>query len=189
MSDTEKEMWEDIVGFEGLYQISSIGRVKSLSREVLKSNGRIHTVKESIRALHETKDGYLRVRLGDNLSGKSFLVHRLVAEHFLENPQKKLEVNHIDENKKNNCVTNLEWCTREENVKHSSWYLSNMHQANFRKVFSIDKNGERLTFSSIKEMAETLGIKIPTAHTYVQNSRKMVRGKFEGWVFGYEKSN
>lgn len=185
----DSEEWKDINGYEGIYQVSSFGRIKSLPRKVIKSNGRTHTVNESIRKPHETKDGYLRIRLSNGENAKSLLIHRIVAEHFIENINSKLEVNHLDEDKKNNHVTNLEWCTRQENMEYSSWCYNRMHEANFKKVFSIDNYGVKTLFESIKDMAENLDIKIPTAHTYVQNSRKMSRGRFEGWVFGYEKDN
>lgn len=120
---------------------------------------------------------------------KSFLVHRLVANAFIPNPENKSDVNHKDENKKNNYIENLEWTSHKENCDHSSWYYEKLNQTKYAAVTVRDFKGNNYTFKSIKEMANSLNIKIPTAHTYVQKSRILSRGKFEGWYFGYEKIN
>ena len=106
------ETWKNIKGYEGLYQVSSEGHVKSLERKGRKS--------ERILKPAATQDGYLRVALLAGGKRKMFAVHRLVCEAFCENPDNKPEVNHIDEDKTNNNATNLEWCTRKENINHGS---------------------------------------------------------------------
>jgi len=110
------EVWKDIKGYEGRYQVSNIGRVKSLERTATVKNGSKRTVRERILKLPQNNKGYLLVSLC-NSSGKikRFLVHRLVCEAFHENPNNKPCVNHIDEDKTNNEVSNLEWCTYKEN--------------------------------------------------------------------------
>ena len=115
------EIWKDIKGYEGLYQVSNIGRVKSLERVVFRKNGRKFSVKERILKPRPNYKGYLQIQLYDS-SGKRkfFLVHRLVCEAFHENPENKPCVNHIDENKANNSASNLEWCTYEENLNHGT---------------------------------------------------------------------
>ena len=109
-----QEIWKDIQGYEGFYQISNFGRVKSLG-------GICGTCKrkEKIRALHHTKDGYVKVRLLRNSNDKTYRVHRLVAEAFIPNPNGYDTVNHIDGNKDNNCVDNLEWCDRNKQMQHA----------------------------------------------------------------------
>jgi hypothetical protein len=106
------EVWKDIKGYEGLYQVSNFGRVKSLS------NGRAR--KEKMRKISVRSGGYLYVGLYKNNKGQKFSVHRLVAEAFVPNPNKLNEVNHKDENATNNCADNLEWCTRSYNNNYGT---------------------------------------------------------------------
>lgn len=113
------EVWKDIEGYEGLYQISNLGRVKSLERKIKRRNDRIQTVKERILKLNLNKEGYHTVKLHKKGKGKTYLVHRLVANTFITNPDNKLEVNHINGVKNDNNVNNLEWNTRKENMRHA----------------------------------------------------------------------
>ena len=114
------EIWKDIKGYEGKYQISSYGRVKSLKRKT-RTN---YPVPERFlnTTTRLTKDGYCRVTLiGEHGRGDAhdYRVHRLVAQAFIPNPENKATVNHIDGDKTNNHVENLEWNTREENMQHA----------------------------------------------------------------------
>lgn len=106
------EVWKDIKGYEGLYQISNYGRVKSFK---MKKAQHVYLLKP-----YPTKCGYLRVSLSKNNKYKGELIHRLVANYFLDNPNNYKEVNHKDENKQNNCVENLEWCDRKYNVLYGT---------------------------------------------------------------------
>ena len=115
----KNEEWRDVVGYEGLYQVSDQGRVKSLERKVPKWDGE-RTVKERILKPAPTKYGYLQLNLYAGGKQKALTVHRLVCEAFHENPDNKQEVNHINENKTDNRACNLEWCTRTENCNHGS---------------------------------------------------------------------
>lgn len=107
----QQEEWRDIKGYEGLYQISSHGRVKSMPRKG--SRGGI--IKPSF-----SNSGYLQIHLCKNCEQKTIQIHRLVAIHFLDNPDNLPEVNHKDECKTNNHVSNLEFCTREYNENYGT---------------------------------------------------------------------
>lgn len=101
-----KEIWRDVVGYEGIYEVSNKGRVRN-----------IHT--GLIRKPTDNRTGYLQIGLSSQGIQKHFYVHRLVAAAFIDNPDGLPEVNHKDENKLNNEATNLEWCTRQYNVDYS----------------------------------------------------------------------
>lgn len=100
-------MWKQVVGYEGLYEVSDTGEVKSLRKNI-------------ILKPQSNRDGYLLVMLSKNGISKGYSVHRLVAKAFIDNPQNKPEINHIDEDKTNNHVSNLEWCTHLDNSRYGS---------------------------------------------------------------------
>lgn len=117
------EIWKDIKGYEGIYQVSNLGRVKALERVWYSGrNGCTKRTKpEHIMKYRLAKNtGYCLLKLVKNGVEKHVLVHRLVAETFIPNPNNLPEVNHIDGNKENNCVDNLEWCTEKENISHAT---------------------------------------------------------------------
>lgn len=110
------ELWKDIQNYEGLYQISSHGRVKSFQKST-----KHRCADEYFLVPHRMKNGYLQVTLySGNKSKRKFLIHRLVAEAFIPNPQNLPQINHKDENKQNNHVDNLEWCTAVYNNKYGT---------------------------------------------------------------------
>lgn len=113
------EIWKDIEEYEGLYQVSNLGNVKSLSRKVKCRNNKYRTIKSINIKPIKMNNNYLFVNLWHNNCYTKKLLHRLVAEAFIPNPENKPEVNHKDGNKQNNYVDNLEWCTRSENTQHS----------------------------------------------------------------------
>ena len=103
-----KEEWKPNTGYEGLYEASNTGKIKSFQRG-----------KARILSLCKNSQGYLQVVLRKDKAVKSLYVHRLVASAFMPNPNNKPEVNHIDGNKANNNINNLEWVTRKENASHA----------------------------------------------------------------------
>ena len=104
-------MWRPIKGYEGLYEISNKGRVKSLARYYKAFGYRKIIIEEKIMSPVESPQGYYQIGLSKEGAKKHVQIHRLVAQAFIPNPQSLPFINHKDENKKNNCVDNLEWCT------------------------------------------------------------------------------
>ena len=103
------EIWKDIKGYEGLYQVSSLGRVKRTYKNK----------KERILKIYLRKDGYFQIQLSNQSKFKQFLIHRLIAHAFIPNPDNKPFINHINGVRNDNRIENLEWCTNKENIHHA----------------------------------------------------------------------
>ncbi len=150
------EIWKDVIGYEGQYQVSNKGNVRSLDRviDVDREGARKQKMFSKHRMLRMQKlNGYYRVRLNNGKKIKRYFVHRLVAEAFLENKNNFPIVNHKDENRSNNCVENLEWCTYSYNVRYGSSLvkLTKFHP-NCKKVGKYDESGNLLeTYISISD--------------------------------------
>lgn len=143
------EIWKDIVGFEGLYQISNLGNVKSLNY--------LHTGKERILKLSKNQYGYLYVTFRKNGEKKNYLIHRLVCQSFIPNPNNLPQVNHKDECKTNNCVENLEWCTCKENINYGS-HNKRVSEKMSKTVLQFTKDGEFIKeWKSGKDIQRILG--------------------------------
>ena len=143
-----EEIWRDIKGYEGYYQVSNIGSVKSLERTVRNGRG-YKIIPEKILEGYDNGNGYLYVKLCKEGKRNQYRINRLVAMAFIPNPNNLPEVNHKDENPKNNCVDNLEWCTRQYNVEYSK----------AKAVIGINKvSGLIVEFPSAHEAERTLGI-------------------------------
>lgn len=137
---TETEIWKPKKDYEGLYEVSNLGRVKSLG------NGKSINSKEGILKPGKIKQGYLFVNLYKDGKRKMFLVHRLVAEAFLPNPENLPFINHKDEDKTNNSVDNLEYCTREYNnnygTRNERVAKANTNGEKSKKVLQFSLTGE-----------------------------------------------
>jgi len=114
----QKTIWKDILGYEGIYQISNIGEIKSLERFTVSKSNSIQLRKERLLTPNKSKR-YIEYTLSKNRKSKSFLLHRLLAKTFIPNSLNLPQVNHKDCNKSNNDLSNLEWCTAKENIKHA----------------------------------------------------------------------
>lgn len=127
----EKEIWRDIEGYNGLYQVSNMGRVKSLNYD--------RTGKEKILKQYKDKDGYLYINLCKNSKKKTLKVHRLVALAFIDNPDGKEEIDHINTIRDDNRLENLSWATRKEN--NNNPITRSKHAEHTRKVLQFTKEG------------------------------------------------
>ena len=116
----EYEVWRDIKGYEGIYQVSDLGKVKSLARTIYFPSGGKRKVKDRILKPAIDKDGYELLTLAKNGENKNTRVHRIVAEAFIPNNENKPQVNHINEIKDDNRAVNLEWSTSQENINHGN---------------------------------------------------------------------
>lgn len=146
------ECWRWIPGYEDIAQVSTMGNVKTVGRWVLLNDGRKHFRKERILKPTRNKEGYLRVGLSRNGKKRRFLVHRLVAETWLDNPENKPQVHHRNEQKDMNFVENLSWATAKEN---SNWGTRNKRRADklSMPVEAVDPNTGQVVmeFSSTME--------------------------------------
>ena len=176
-----KEIWKDIEGYEGKYEISNFGRIKSYAQ---KKNGKITEG-------YTDKKGYKTIFLYDKPQhGKWHKIHRLVASAFIDNPDNLPQVNHKDENKENNYDSNLEWCTCYYNNNYgtkkerlSRVYNKNLHQATVKSVIQFDKNMNIINiFKSIREAERKTKINNGNISECCQGNRKTAGG----YIWKYE---
>lgn len=150
-----KEVWKDVKGYEGVYQVSNYGRVRKIT--ILKQCN---------------KKGYRKISLHKQGTIKTFAVHRLVAEAFIPNPDNKLEVNHINAIKDDNNVNNLEWVTREENMKHAVNKGLLKPDTNHNGLAIPVLMDDEIVFDSIRKCAEYVGVD-------KSEIRKALKGKYK----------
>lgn len=142
-----REIWDNVRGYEGTYLVSTYGRVLSAPRNGTKSEWHIMSP-------HYVR-GYIQYELSKNNATRAIKAHRIVAEAFLPNPENKREINHIDGDKHNNSLDNLEWVTPSENHLHASYVL----KKGIRRVNQLSRDGKLLNiWSSIKEAGKALNI-------------------------------
>lgn len=161
-----KEEWKQIQRYNGIYYVSNLGRIKSIPHVVERKDGTSQKVGERIIRHHVSKTGYHQVELRIDKKSKYPLVHRLVAEAFLDNPENKPQVNHIDGDKGNNAVDNLEWVTCSENAIHA-------FAKNLRKVTRAYK----LTPAQMKYVREHYVYRDPIYNSKVLGTKFGVSGE------------
>lgn len=194
------ERWKDIDGYEGIYQVSSEGRVKSINHK----NHRGNMIYGQILKLKHETNGYLRVNLVKDGHAKQYSVHRLVAKAFIPNPQNLPTVNHKDEDKTNNAVSNLEWLSVEDNIRYGTGVKRSRQNRNMKKMgekISITKRAKGQTrpiiqydlnmnevarYDSIQEAARAnniwhTGISIALHHTYGCKT-------YKGYIWKYKEA-
>ena len=158
------EVWKPIKGYEGIYEVSSYGRVRSLehkARHKSRTGNEFQvTYKGRIRKLYTNEEGRKFLVVKRNGKNASLKVHRLVAKAFIPNPDNLPFVNHKDENPSNNHVENLEWCTHEYNVRYGTaiMRIRNTQLNRAKAVLQLDKDGNVLgKFLSLERAAEAMG--------------------------------
>lgn len=171
------EEWKPIEGYEGLYEVSNLGRVKSLWYG-----------KERMLKMGKDKLGYLRVFLCNNNKGKNFLIHRLVAKAFIPNPDNKPFIDHIDTNPSNNRIENLRWCTHKENCNNpltiEKYSKNNSNLGKYGKLHQTSKpilqfslNGEFIKkWNCAKDAARELNINDNHIGSCCRGKRKTTYG-------------
>lgn len=165
------ESWKDIVGYEGLYEISNFGRVRSHENKITYSvrHGERKWKQRIIKQyVHPTFSGY-KVDLYKNKKRKCVQVHRLVAEAFLDNPKNYPVVNHIDGNRLNNNVNNLEWCDHKYNANHA--FDNDLTTSNDKIILVNIETQEQFHFRSKSLGSKFLGKSV----TYISNN--LVKGR------------
>lgn len=178
------EIWTPIKGYEESYEVSDLGRVRSLDRYTPTWNGQVFK-KGVIKTPKENKDGHMRVWLSKDSKKTPYFVHRLVAEAFIPNPEKHPVVNHIDGDKRNNSVGNLEWCTRSHNDKHA--FQTGLRRVTdggtSKKVAKVDPKTNIIlaVYPSMSAAARTNGITVQMI-SYCANGMSQL-GKGYKWVF------
>lgn len=162
------EIWKDIKGYEGLYQVSNLGRVKS-----------------NKKILSPSKTEYLKVSLSKNGVQSTYYIHRLVAQTFIDNKNNLTHVNHIDENKYNNNVNNLEWCDNKYNINYGNAQKKKAKSQLRYNVIQKDNKGNIIKiWESASQVATMLNYKKETIR---KSCRKGLKNY--GYFWEYKKAN
>lgn len=166
----EQEVWKDIQGLEGCYQVSNMGRVRSVSRIVRAGKNKQRRTSGRVLTPWKTRHGYLQVNLGRN--GKA-AIHRLVARAFIANPDNYPDVNHKDENKANNIASNLEWCNHSYNALYGTCQEKLLKYKN-TPVEMVDRATHKVlrVFESMKIAMQETGVNKVTISAVCRGIRK-----------------
>ena len=178
-----QEVWKDIEGYEGFYQVSNLGRVKSLQAMKYSHIQKcaISVKREKILRPYPDTKKYLLVDLKRNGKRDTQKVHRLVANAFIANENYYPQVNHKDENKQNNCVENLEWCNSQYNNTYGT-AKQRMAQKHLKKVVQISPSGEVVNkWNSIGEATKALGVSKNTIALWILHGVKP--RKYKNYTF------
>ena len=193
MSDliSRSEIWKPIIGYEGIYEVSNLGSVRSVDRylDCKIKNVNKHLWKGRIISQQKRKDGRLTVALYSHSKRKRMLVHRVVAEAFIPNPNNYPCINHKDENPANNKVENLEWCTQKENIHHAfKTGLSHKQEPNTgplcKEILVYFPNDTQAIFPSTMEIERRLNIPHSVVSKYATTGKE-----YKGMYFRYVKTS
>jgi Mor family transcriptional regulator len=182
-----KEIWKPVRGYEEYYEVSNYGNIRSKDRMVWRGKAGFYKMEGKELTKSKTSTGYWKIGLFKDKKRKEFKIHRLVAFAFIDNPENKPNINHIDGNPLNNHVLNLEWCTQSENMKHA--YETGLRETNFHKYKNeilleyITNNNiginvlcekYQCSHSSITKFLRSKGVRIRT-NREIQNKYKINR--------------
>lgn len=173
------EEWKDIKGYEGLYQVSNLGKVMSLERTTLMKDGRKRIEKEKILKPIKDRHGYYKVSLYNSYGKKQIKLHSLVMDAFVGKREKGMVINHIDEDKSNNAKSNLEYVTQKENINHGTGNERRRTSQPHAIKLKVTKNNIALEFNSITECATKLNLNIAHISSCLSGKRKT----HGGWEF------
>ena len=184
----EEEVWKEIKGYEGRYLISNLGRVRGYPRWVEQPRGGKRYIDGHILAQRLSGNGYMTIRLiGADGKNRTYTTHRLVALNFIDNPSNLPCVNHKDENKLNNCASNLEWVTYKENINYGTCIKRRDAKRQYRVEMIDPKTLEVIkTFASIKTAAKELNIS-ERQISLVCSSSKVYRAGGYLWRYADER--
>ncbi len=177
LKESDKEKWRSFI--EG-YEVSNLGRVRSIDRQIIRNNGRKQTFKGRILKPY-TKGLYDQVVLSVFGEYKTYYVHRLVALMFVPNPYNLPEINHLDENPKNNNAENLSWCSHIENLNYGT-HNKKISKARSKAVIGVNDNGSEIHFGSITEAAQHLNVTIQAIYNSIKKNIKSCNYK---WRYKY----
>lgn len=207
----QKEEWKPIIGYEGLYEVSNYGRVRSLTRTIVRSDGRIQTFKGVILSGTMHNRGYRDVVLTKDGISTRYLIHRLVATAFIPNPYNKPELDHINTIRTDNRVENLRWVTRRENCANNitrkriydranssvvkekilSTKVKNNSRLAPKRVYQFTIDGEFIAeYSSCHEATRETGISFTSISTVARRGKHPRNEKSAGgYLWSYDKNN
>lgn len=175
----EEEIWVDIKGYEGLYQVSNQGRVRSLDREVKRKGNNIYISKGKIKKNTIGKKGYLYTGLTDkNGNKKNIFTHRLVAQAFIPNPENKPEIDHINGIRNDNRVENLRWVTKEENMnnpltkENQKTINKRSGNPNSKMVICIFPDGNEIPFKCKEDLKDYLNVSRDTIDRIIKSGKQ-----------------
>lgn len=177
------EEWKPVRGFEEYYEVSNWGKIRSLDRTIVFKDGRKRKFYGKILTISaQNNSGYNTVGLHIKGKSKTFLLHRIVAEAFVPNPLGLDEVNHKDENKRNNTASNLEWCTHAENVNHGN-EIERGADKQRRSFRQLDLNGNLIrVWKGFKQMQRETGFQRKSVYDCCVGKR----GSYKGYKWEYE---
>ena len=206
----EQEVWKSVVGFEGYYEVSNLGRVRSMERTIVCSDGKIRKHKGVVLSMIKHNSGYMEVKLFKDGVGTGFLIHRLVAFAFIPNPDNKPELDHINTIRTDNRVENLRWVTRKENCGNNITHKRVLDRANSsvviaktlatkakknshlapKRVYQFTLDGEFIAeYSSCHEAARKTGANFVMISTVARHGAHSKYGKTAGgYLWSYDKN-